>query len=226
MCFHLAATSAAKTLEARFKAEFRDAELFKPAEDFNAFSHPKLPVITSHKPDQIELFHWGLVPAWTRDKAFAEQIRKKTLNARLETVHEKPSFAESYRFRRCLIPAIAFYEWQHIEVKAKAKVKAKVEKMKYKITTDQEIFAFAGIWDTWKDPKTHEEWNGFSILTMPANPLMAHIHNTAKRMPLILTRENEKEWLTTDRVMPEQLEKVVIPYPEEKMTAEIVTRDA
>jgi len=209
MCFHLAATSAAKTLEARFKAEFRDAELFEPVAEFNAFAHPELPVITSHKVDQIELFHWGMVPAWVRDRAFAEQIRKRTLNARLETAYEKPSFQESYRLRRCLVPATAFYEWQHVSK----------DKIKYKITTDQEIFAFAGLWDTWKDPETHEEWSGFSILTMPANPLMAKIHNSACRMPLILRPENEKEWLNMDRIRPEHLEKIVVPYPEEKMKA-------
>jgi putative SOS response-associated peptidase YedK len=218
MCFHLAATSAAKTLEARFNASFPDANLFEPAEEFNAFAHPVLPVITSHKPELIELFHWGLVPAWVRDAAFAEQIRKRTLNARLETAYEKPSFQESYRLRRCLIPATAFYEWQHVNGD---KIKTK-DKVKYKITTDQEIFAFAGLWDTWKDPKTHEEWNGFSILTMPANPLMERIHNSAKRMPLIIKPENEKEWLNTDRIRPEHLEKLIVPYPEELMHAEKV----
>ena len=213
MCFHLSATAAAKTLEARFDAMFPESNLFNPAEDFNAFAHPKLPVITSHDPDQIDLFHWGLVPAWVRDKEFAEQLRKRTLNARFETVAEKPSFAESFRFRRCLVPADAFYEWQH---------KGK-EKVKYKITTEREIFCFAGIWDTWKEQPKGDIWTGFSILTMPANPLMENIHNSAKRMPLILTPENEKEWLNTDRVMPEHLEKVIMPYPEELMTAVPVT---
>ena len=212
MCFHLAATSAAKTLEARFKAEFRDADLFEPATEFNAFGHPKLPVITSGKPDQIELFNWGMVPSWVKDKATADKLKKATLNARIETAFDKPSFKEPMRFQRCVIPATAFYEWQHVEAKAKAKV----EKIKYKISTDQEVFAFAGIWDSW------QEWKGFSILTMAANPLMARIHNTAKRMPFILTPENEMKWLDSKRVSQEHLNELILPYSAELMRAEKV----
>lgn len=204
MCFHLAATAAAKTLEARFDAMFPESNLFEPAQEFNAFAHPKLPVITSHKPEQIDLFNWGLVPGWVKNKAMADKLKNATLNARIETAFDKPSFREPMRFQRCIIPATAFYEWQHIDK----------SKIKYRISTDQEVFAFAGLWDSW------QEWKGFSILTMPANPLMARIHNSAKRMPFILTPENEKKWLDPERVKLYDIQELIVPYPEEMMKAE------
>ena len=236
MCFYLAATSAAKTLEARFNAAFPEANLFEPAGEFNAFAHPKLPVITAGKPAQIELFNWGLVPTWVKDKATAEKLKKSTLNARIETAFDKPSFREPMRFQRCIVPANAFYEWQHVEDKIKVKAEEKpsdknlidlfsaplsvpgaqrsAQKIKYKITTVQEVFAFAGIWDTWQD------WKGFSILTLPANPLMARIHNTAQRMPFILRPENEQKWLDPERVKLYDIQELIVPYPEERMHAE------
>lgn len=239
MCFHLSATAKAKTLTARFKADFPKADIFKPAEAFNAFTHPLLPVITGERSQQIDLLHWGLVPSWVKNETMAQKLRKSTLNARIETAFEKPSFRDAMRFKRCIIPATSFYEWQMkiedkhesgvsnksglfdlfgnlIEDKSKEKSekRAKVEKIKYKISTDQEVFAFAGIWDTW------QEWSGFSILTMPANPLMAEIHNTAQRMPFILKPENEMKWLDPERVSIEHLNELILPYPEEKMQAE------
>jgi putative SOS response-associated peptidase YedK len=220
MCFHLAATSAAKTLEARFNAMFPESNLFEPAEEFNAFAHPTLPVIVEGKPDQIELFNWGLVPGWVKDNAMADKMKKATLNARIETAFDKPSFKEPMRFQRCIIPANAFYEWKHEQVRVESRsTKTITDKTKYKITTDQEVFAFAGLWDSW------QEWKGFSILTMPANPLMARIHNTAKRMPFILTPENEQKWLDPERVKLYDIQELIVPYPEEMMRAEPVTRD-
>jgi putative SOS response-associated peptidase YedK len=220
MCFHLAATSAAKTLEARFNAMFPESNLFEPAEEFNAFAHPTLPVIVEGKPDQIELFNWGLVPGWVKDNAMADKMKKATLNARIETAFDKPSFKEPMRFQRCIIPANAFYEWKHEQVRVESRsTKTITDKTKYKITTDQEVFAFAGLWDSW------QEWKGFSILTMPANPLMARIHNTAKRMPFILKPENEQKWLDPERVKLYDIQELIVPFPEEMMRAEPVTRD-
>jgi len=218
MCFHLAATAAAKTLEARFDAMFPESNLFEPAEEFNAFAHPKLPVITAEKTDQIDLFNWGLVPAWVKDNAMADKMKKATLNARVETAFDKPSFRDPMRFKRCIIPATAFYEWKHVQTRVEPKSPRTItDKVKYKISTDQDVFAFAGLWDSWK------EWKGFSILTMPANPLMARIHNSAKRMPFILTPENEKKWLDPERVKLYDIQELIVPYPEDLMIAEKIS---
>ena len=218
MCFHLAATAAAKTLEARFDAMFPESNLFEPAEEFNAFAHPKLPVITAEKTDQIDLFNWGLVPAWVKDNAMADKIKKATLNARVETAFDKPSFRDPMRFQRCIIPATAFYEWKHVQTRVEPKSPRTItDKVKYEISTDQDVFAFAGLWDSW------QEWKGFSILTMPANPLMARIHNSAKRMPFILTPENEKKWLDPERMKLFDIQELIVPYPENLMIAEKIS---
>lgn len=241
MCFHLAATAKAKTLKARFKADFPQEEAFVPSEYFNAFAHPLLPVITADNPQQIDLFNWGLVPYWVKNEDMAKKMMKSTLNARIETAFEKPSFREPMRYQRCIIPATSFYEWQHVS-SAKIEVKPEVisaqadlfpqssdmvkieaelaldpqnetDKVKYKISTDQEVFAFAGIWDSWQDKK------GFSILTMPANPLMEKIHNSGKRMPFILKPENEMKWLDPERQSYDDLKELILPYSDELMQA-------
>ncbi len=214
MCFHLAATAKAKTLKARFKADFPQEDLFKPGEHFNAFAHPLLAVITGDNPQQIDLFNWGMVPSWVKNETMAKKLMTSTLNARIESAFEKPSFRESMRYRRCIIPATAFYEWKHVQTRVEPKSPKTIsDKVKYKINTDQDIFAFAGIWDSWKD------WKGFSILTMPANPLMARIHNSAKRMPFILKPENEMKWLDPDRKSYEDLKELIVPYSDELMRA-------
>ncbi len=210
MCFYLAATAAAKTLEARFNAAFPDANLFEPAGEVNAFAHPALPVITSEKPKQIELFRWGLIPAWVNDPDSAKTFLSRTLNARAETADERPSFRNSLRYRRCLVPATAFFEWRHEGKK----------KIKYRITAGQEIMCLAGIWDSWRDPLSGEEWKGFSILTTAANPLMEVVHNSKKRMPVILKEEDERKWLDPERSTQEQLRGFFEPYPDELMKAE------
>lgn len=108
------------------------------------------------------------------------------MNARSDTVFDKPSFRNAIRERRCLVPADGFYEWREVGGK----------KYPYYIyLKSKEIFSFAGIWEEWTDRSTGEIWRTFSILTTDANPLMEEIHNTKKRMPVILPREGEREWL-------------------------------
>ncbi|HRP53334.1 MAG TPA: SOS response-associated peptidase, partial [Fluviicola sp.] len=112
------------------------------------------------------------------------------LNAKSETLHEKPAF-KNVQHQRCLVIADAFYEWQWLDSKGK-------EKQKYELTMPpNELFAFAGIWSDWINPVTHEKRSTYAILTAEANELMQKIHNTKKRMPLIVAREHEDAWLKT-----------------------------
>lgn len=114
-------------------------------------------------------------------------IRKHTLNARIETIHEKPSF-RAYVRNRCIIPAEAFYEFQWLDSKGK-------QKRKFKLHFDHlPLFTFAGLWSTWTNPETAELIHSFTILTKEATGLMAEIHNSKKRMPLILDPESEQAW--------------------------------
>jgi putative SOS response-associated peptidase YedK len=183
MCFHSKQSKSAQTIEARFKATFEQSNSFVPG-IYNGFSFPKTPIITTEKTAIIQMYHWGLLPYWTIDVAF----RKNTLNAKIETIHEKPSFRD-YVQNRCLVLIDGFYEWQWLDEKGK-------EKQKYLLTMpNEEPFALAGIWNDWVDKSTGELIKTYTILTTEANELMSKIHNTKKRMPCILSKEDEETWL-------------------------------
>lgn len=184
MCYRTKLNSRLKDIEKTFSARFIEPDLYQPQEEINAFSFSKNPVITNDNHGEIEMFHWGLIPFWAKD----DKIRKMTLNAKIETVAEKPAFRSCVN-SRCLIPANGFYEWQWLDAGGK-------RKQKYLIwPKDQEIFAFAGIYSSWKNPVTSELINSYSILTTEANELMSKIHNNKKRMPVILKKEDQKLWL-------------------------------
>lgn len=186
MCFHSKQSKAAQELEHRFQAKFGADESFEPG-IYNAFQFPKTPVITHAHPEIIQCFHWGLIPHWAKD----DSIRKNTLNARIETIGEKPAFRNAAK-NRCMILADGFYEWQWLDEKGK-------QKQKYLLTLpEEEAFAFAGLWSAWVDEKTGELLHTYTILTTAANDLMSTIHNSKKRMPVILARDQERSWLLSD----------------------------
>ena len=138
-------------------------------------------------------FRWGLTPCWAKDN------RIFLINARAETINEKPSFRQSLRKRRCLIPASGFYEWK----------KEKGGKSPYKIShISKETFAFAGIWDNWVSPEG-EEIHSCAIITTSANTAIRHIHN---RMPVILSDKYRETWLDHDTEIP-VLKSLLNPYP-------------
>lgn len=183
MCFHAKQSKTDKELEIRFKAIFENPGEYIPA-IYNGFQHPQTPVITNKEPGKIQLYQWGLVPFWAKD----DSIKKNTLNAKIETLHEKPSFRNVVN-NRCLVLADGFYEWQWLDEKGK-------QKQKYELSLPgNELFAFAGLWSEWLDKSTGELVYTYSILTTAANALMSSIHNSKKRMPLILSAGEEKNWL-------------------------------
>tara|TARA_R110000868_G_scaffold96405_8_gene265262 strand:- start:157 stop:771 length:615 start_codon:yes stop_codon:yes gene_type:complete len=183
MCFHFNFHQTAEKVSERFQAEYKQGELLTPAH-FNGFSFPQTPVILDEKPQLIQPINWGLIPFWAKDKS----IQKYALNAKIETLTEKPSFRNSVN-KRCLIIANSFWEWQWLDPKGKNKQKYEISK------ADDELFAFGGIWAEWTNKTTGEIIKSYSIITTAANDLMAKIHNTKKRMPLILNREEELTWL-------------------------------
>ncbi|MCF8430116.1 MAG: SOS response-associated peptidase [Bacteroidia bacterium] len=184
MCFHSKQGKDAQTLEKRFKAKLKSNDLVVTADRFNGFTFPKTPVITNKNKHEIQLFNWGLIPTWAKD----ESIRASTLNARIETISDLPSFKNNVN-NRCLILIDGFYEWKWLDTKGK-------EKQQYLISLpNDEPFAFAGIYSEWTNKKTGELLKTYSIITTEANPFMAEIHNTKKRMPVILTPQNESDWL-------------------------------
>lgn len=184
MCFFSKLSTPIKEIENRFNAKIDDYKMFQGKEYINGFTFPKTPVITNNKRDIIQYYQWGLIPFWAKD----DSIKKFTLNAKIETLKEKPSFKSSIN-KRCLIIADGFYEWQWLDNKGK-------KKQKYLITLpDNKLFAFAGIWSEWLNKITGEIIFSYSIITTQANELMQEIHNSKKRMPVILTKNNENDWL-------------------------------
>jgi len=189
MCFYSKLSKTAIELENRFNAKIDKIELFTPTNQFNGFTFPKTPVISNANSRLINLFQWGLIPNWVKD----DSIKQYTLNAKIETLNEKPAFKNSVN-NRCLVIADGFYEWKWLDEKGK-------QKQKYLITLpDCNLFAFAGIWSNWVNIKTGEIINTYSIITTEANELMAEIHNSKKRMPVILSKTNEWKWLDGDEI--------------------------
>lgn len=151
---------------------------------FNGFNFPKTPVITNQLPQSIEWYHWGLIPEYATDNS----IRKFTLNAKIESIGEKPSF-KHYIDNRCLIIVDGFYEWQWLDARGK-------QKLKHLINNDlSEIYTIGGIWSEWNNPESGELIKSYAMITQPANELMSEIHNAKKRMPLILNPGTEQDWL-------------------------------
>lgn len=184
MCFHSKQTKLALEVETRFKAKIDILSEFKTQVHINGFEYPKTPIIIDEAPQIITHYNWGLIPAWAKE----DEIKRFTLNAKIETLTEKPSFRDSIN-KRCLVIANGFYEWQWHDSKGK-------NKQKYEISiANEELFAFAGIYSQWTDSTTGEIKNTYSIITTEANSLMAEIHNIKKRMPVILKKEDEIKWL-------------------------------
>lgn len=149
----------------------------------------------------LDSFRWGLIPHWAKDSS----IGTKMINARAETVAEKPSFSAAFRSRRCLFPASAFYEW----------VRSGNEKIPYCIRhKDKSLMAFAGIWESWNGPDGPLQ--SCSILTTAANKILEPIH---QRMPVILSAEFFDQWLDIRNNNPNQLSPLLKPYAEDLLEA-------
>jgi putative SOS response-associated peptidase YedK len=214
MCYHTSLARSADYLEKRFQAKFEQGTLFEPIYHHSGFSAPLHPVIANESIQSISLFQWGLVPFWTKDEAAAARIRTQTLNAKAETIHQKPSFRASIMTKRCLVLVDGFYEWRE-EVKRKYPY--------YISLTNKDAFVLAGIWDSWVNNRTGEVKETFSIITTRANPLLERIHNTRKRMPVILRQADEKKWLEKglDRTA---IDAFLEPYDASQMQAHTVSR--
>lgn len=143
---------------------------------------------------------WGLVPHWSKDP----KIGYKMINARCETIDQKPSFKNCFNGKRCVIPSDGFYEWKDVGGK----------KHPMRITlADEKIFSFAGLWDSWENPQNGEVIESFTIITTPSNTLINEVHD---RMPAILLPGDERLWLDPS-VDPKLLKTMLTPYHSELM---------
>lgn len=213
MCYHKSNSKTKQQMEERFQVQFFE---FEPAPSFheNGFTHSLSPVVTMENHQYFQPQHWGLIPSWTKTADDAKSIRTKTLNAKCETIFELPSFKNSIRSKRCLVPADGFFEWMELNNK----------KYPHFISMkDNSLFSFGAIYDSWKDLRTGKVFDTYSIITTDANPMMAKIHNIKRRMPLILPREHEALWLDKNASEGE-LKEIMKPFPEALMLSNTISR--
>ncbi len=129
---------------------------------------------------EVAIMRWGLVPSWAKDA----NVGFSTINAKAETITTSPAFREAMKRRRCLVPADWFYEWQKVDAKTKQPFAIGMQ--------NDSLFAFAGLWETWKDKQTGESIETFTVITTDPNELMQPLHN---RMPVILRPDDYSRWL-------------------------------
>lgn len=152
---------------------------------------------------------WGLVPSWAKDS----DIGNRMINARAETITEKPSFREAFKSRRCIIPASGFYEWQRVEKGTK--------QPHYFYLKETEVFGFAGLWEEWLDKTTGDLLETCTIITTEANEVLKPVHD---RMPVILKAEDYDQWLDQKVKDTDKLQKLLVPYRAKEMDSHIVSR--
>lgn len=204
MCGRASLTKQEKELEERFKATFYQDEIarYNPLPSYNVAPTQLHPVITGSDPSHLQLFQWGLIPHWAKD----DKIGSKMINARSETVKDKPAYRQAFIQRRCIVPFDGFYEWKRT---------SGGQKQPYRITLkDNPIFTVAGLWELWNSPDGNTI-HSFTIITIPPNEYMAQIHD---RMPAILSRVNEHRWLDPE-VNSTDLLGLLTPYSSDEMDA-------
>jgi putative SOS response-associated peptidase YedK len=203
MCGRFSFSPLAKIIEERFDVKV-DNTRYRPR--YNCAPSQDLAVISNLFPGELSYFRWGLIPFWAKEKS----IGNKLINAKAETISEKPSFKNSLKKKRCLVLSDGFYEW---------KMTGKKEKVPYRITMrDNGLFAMAGIWDSWKEADG-SMIHSFAIITTTPNRLMEDIHT---RMPVILEQKDERSWLTNED--PIFLQSLLKPYPEDEMSTYPVSK--
>ncbi|UOQ54356.1 SOS response-associated peptidase [Hymenobacter cellulosivorans] len=207
MCGRYTFTTPVPVIEERFDASF--LEPMSPT--YNAAPSQQLPIITNSEPGRIQLVQWGLLPGWVKDVKAAP----KPINARAETLAEKPSFRQLLQRRRCLVLADSFYEWQQTTPAKKG------PKTPHRILLrNEQPFAFAGLWDEWVDRSSGEVVPTFTIITTEPNELMASLHN---RMPVILPdRRAELAWLDDGSSVTEH-QTLLQPYAANLMQEYVVS---
>jgi putative SOS response-associated peptidase YedK len=167
---------------------------------------PTQPVLAIPNDDQntADFFVWGLIPMWAKDPS----IGNKLINARGETLEEKPAFRGSLKYKRCLIFADGFYEWKGSEGK-------KIKTPFFIHMKDRKPFAFAGLWDSWNSPDGSLV-KSCTIITTEPNELTGIIHN---RMPVILHPRDYAKWLDPSPQTPDRLKPLIKPFPADLMDA-------
>ncbi|RDI70369.1 SOS response-associated peptidase [Halopelagius longus] len=212
MCGRYSLFTPAEELRDRFDAE--PARRLKPR--YNCAPGQELPVVTNDAPEEMRFLKWGLVPGWADDRSAKDGL----INARAETVDEKPSFREAFERRRCLVPADGFYEWAAPDG----------EKRPYRVAfEDDRPFAMAGLWERWRPERTQtglgdfadggaadadpDVLETFTVVTTDPNEVVAELHD---RMAVVLDPDEEETWLHGDS---EEAASLLDTHPGDEMRA-------
>lgn len=176
---------------------------------YNVAPTQPVAVVPNDGQDKLDFFVWGLIPSWAKDP----QMGSRMINARSETVDEKPSFRAGFRRRRCLVLADGFYEWKRTPgTKSKTPM--------YISMKSKDTFALAGLWEIWH-AKDGSEVRSCTIITTEPNDFLKEIHN---RMPVILPPDTYRFWLDTGEPDTAELKALLKPFPSEGMTAYPVSK--
>jgi putative SOS response-associated peptidase YedK len=220
MCGRFALTCDPADLRDTFP-EFTFPAQFAPR--FNIAPTQPILVLPNDGTNKADFFVWGLIPSWAKDPVIGSRL----INARAETLVEKPSFRSAYKYRRCLIFADGFYEWQaqpggfvppvrHTDgTKPSVQPGSKSRIPHFIRLKSGKPFAFAGLWEHWQSPDGSEVKSATVITTSP-NELMAPIHN---RMPVVLRSDSYAQWLDSSPQQPSGLQSLLVPYPAAEMEA-------
>jgi putative SOS response-associated peptidase YedK len=201
MCGRFTLTATFEEIIDRFDIQsFLDKENYAPSYNI-APSQSVLAVINDGTSNRMGFLKWGLVPPWAKDTS----IGYKMINARAETISEKPSFRKPFQKKRCLVIADSFYEWKRHDDKTKTPMRIKLK--------SDELFAMAGIWEGWRSPDGKILYT-CSVITTGPNQLMNDIHD---RMPVILKREDEPVWLDPNLSDTKVLNPLLVPFDERLM---------
>ncbi len=207
MCGRFTLHHTADEIAERFAAEVEP--LLEPR--YNIAPTQPVVAVLMEETRSVQRLRWGLVPSWAKDIGIGSRL----INARVETIAEKPSFRTALSRRRCLIPADGFYEWREADNPEEGG-----RTPMYIRRRDGGLFAFAGLWDEWHAPDG-SPLRTCTIITGTPNPLMAPIHD---RMPMILRREEEDRWLEPGPHDTPSLLSLLVPYPAVEMEAYPVSR--
>lgn len=198
MCGRFSLVADLKTVTIRFDARSVVTQ-WKPRYNL-APGQAALSVVQENKERSIVNMTFGFIPHWAKQKATGYTM----INAKAETVAEKPSYRESFRHKRCLVPADGYYEWLQTDS----------GKQPFRLTLKSGgLFAFAGIWDSWTDPEGKSR-DTLAIITTEGNALTKKLHD---RMPVILHEKDEEEWLNTTEFHEEKLHSLLKPFAANKM---------
>lgn len=209
MCGRYTLHQQAQSLKDRYLLDHAPANI---PESYNVAPGQLMPVVITHDgKSRLELMKWGLIPFWAKDP----KIGYRLINARDDTIFDKPVWRSLILKQRCLIPADGFYEWQ------KPANPKEHKKPFYIRPRQEELFSFAGVWEAWKDSEGLE-WKTYSIITTEPNKEMRPIHN---RMPVILHREDEASWLESSRRSRDDIEPLLRPYEDGGLQMHEVSRD-